>query len=70
MQLLLIADKDDETSRQIVGFFSDSNYQVIEAASVDVVLRNILKKKAMMVFTILIKNVHVLSMIFCVAEIV
>ncbi|MBN2809761.1 MAG: response regulator [Deltaproteobacteria bacterium] len=46
MQLLLIADRDDETSRRIVGFFSGSEYQVIEADSVDVVLRNVLKKEA------------------------
>ena len=46
MQLLLIADKDDETRRQIVGSFSGSDYRVIEADSVDVILRNVLKKEA------------------------
>ncbi len=46
MQLLLIADKNDETSRRIVGFFNGSEYKVIEANSVDVVLRNVLKKEA------------------------
>jgi len=46
MQLLLIADRDDEIRRRIVGFFSGSEYQVIEADSVDIVLRNVLKKEA------------------------
>jgi DNA-binding NtrC family response regulator len=46
MQFLLIADRDEETRRQIVGFFSGSEYRVIEANSVDTVLRNVLKKEA------------------------
>ncbi len=46
MKLLLIADKDEETRRRIVGFFSRSEYSVIEADSVDVVLRNVLKREA------------------------
>jgi len=46
MQFLLIADRDDETRRRIVGFFSGSEYRVIEADSVDIVLRNVLKKEA------------------------
>ncbi len=45
MQFLLIADRDEETRRQIVGFFSGSEYQVVEADSVDIVLRNVLKKE-------------------------
>ena len=46
MQLLLIADKDEETRRQIAGYFSGSEYSVIEADSVDVVLRDVLKREA------------------------
>ncbi|RLB68325.1 MAG: response regulator [Deltaproteobacteria bacterium] len=46
MQFLLIADRDDEIRSRIVGFFSGSEYQVIEADSVDIVLRNVLKKEA------------------------
>ncbi|MBN2332578.1 MAG: response regulator [Deltaproteobacteria bacterium] len=46
MHLLLIADRDEETRSRIVGFFNGSEYKVIEADSVDVVLRNILKKEA------------------------
>ncbi|MCK5914827.1 MAG: response regulator, partial [Deltaproteobacteria bacterium] len=49
MQLLLIADKDEETSSQIAGFFSGSEYSVIEADSVDVVLRDVLKREAKVV---------------------
>lgn len=46
MQLLLIADRDEETRRRIAGFFSGSEYSVIEAGSVDVVLRDVLKREA------------------------
>ena len=46
MQLLLIADRDEETRRRIVGFFSGSEYSVIEADTVDVVLSNVLKNEA------------------------
>lgn len=46
MQLLLIADRDEETRRRIAGYFSGSEYSVIEADSVDVVLRDVLKKEA------------------------
>jgi len=46
MPLLLIADRDEETRRRIAGFFSDSEYSVIEADSVDVVLRDVLKREA------------------------
>jgi DNA-binding NtrC family response regulator len=46
MQLLLIADRDEETRRRIVGFLSGSEYRVIEADSVDVVLSNVLKGEA------------------------
>ena len=46
MQLLLIADRDETTRKQIAGFFSGSEYSVIEADSVDVVLSNVLKKEA------------------------
>ena len=46
MQLLLIADRDEETRKQIAGYFSGSEYSVIEANSVDVVLRDVLKREA------------------------
>jgi len=46
MQLLLIADRDEETRRRIVGCFSGSEYSVVEADSVDVVLSNVLKNEA------------------------
>lgn len=46
MQLLLVADRDEETRSRIAGFFSGSEYEVIEADSVDVVLRDVLKKEA------------------------
>ena len=46
MQLLLIADRDEETRRRIAGYFSGSEYSVIEANSVDVVRRNVLKREA------------------------
>ncbi|MCK5681074.1 response regulator [bacterium] len=46
MQLLLIADKDEETRKRIAGFFRGGEYSVIEADSVDVVLRDVLKREA------------------------
>ncbi len=46
MQLLLIADRDEETRSRIVGFFSGSEYRVIESDSVDVILHNVLKREA------------------------
>jgi len=46
MQLLLIADRDEETRKRIAGFFSGSEYKIIEAHSVDIVLRNVLKGEA------------------------
>ncbi|MEA1921565.1 MAG: response regulator [Pseudomonadota bacterium] len=46
MQLLLIADRDETTRKQIAGYLNGSEYQVIEADSVDAVLRNVLKKEA------------------------
>ena len=46
MQTLHIADRDKETRRHIVGFFSGSEYRVIEADSMGVVLRNVLKNEA------------------------
>ena len=46
MRLLLVADRDRETRRRIAGFFSGSEFKVIEADSVDVVLRDVLKKEA------------------------
>ncbi|NIA20181.1 MAG: response regulator, partial [Xanthomonadaceae bacterium] len=46
MQLLLIADRDEETRRRIAGFFNGSEYSVIEADSADVILRNVLKREA------------------------
>ena len=46
MQTLQIADRDKETRRHIVGFFSGSEYRVVEADSMGVVLRNILKREA------------------------
>ena len=49
MQLLLIADRDEATRKQIAGYLNGSEYQIIEADSVDVVLRNVLKKEASVV---------------------
>jgi len=46
MQILLIADRDEETRRRIAGFFNESEYSVIEADSVDVVLHDVLKRDA------------------------
>ena len=46
MQLLLIADRDKENRRRIAGFFNGDEYSVIEADSVDVVLRDVLKREA------------------------
>jgi len=46
MQLLLIADRDQETRRRIAEFFGGSEYRIVEADSVDVVLRNVLKEEA------------------------
>lgn len=46
MQLLFVADRDEETRRRIAGFFSGSEYRVVEADSVEVVLRDVLKKEA------------------------
>ena len=46
MQLLLIADRDEDTRSRIVGFFSGSKYRVIESDSVDIILRNVLKREA------------------------
>jgi FixJ family two-component response regulator len=46
MQTLHIADRDKVTRRHIVRFFSGSEYRVIEADSMSVVLRNVLKREA------------------------
>ncbi len=46
MQILLIADRDEETRRRIAGFFNGTEYRVIEADSVDIVLRDVLKRDA------------------------
>ncbi len=46
MQILIIADRDEETRRRIAGFFNGSEYSVIEADSVDIVLRDVLKRDA------------------------
>ncbi len=46
MQILLIADRDEETRKRIAGFFNESEYSVIETDSVDVVLHDVLKKDA------------------------
>ncbi len=46
MQILLIADRDEETRKRIAGFFNESEYSVIATDSVDVVLHDVLKKDA------------------------
>ena len=46
---LLIADKDEETRKRIIGFFNGSEFRVIEADSVNVVLSNVLKKEAQVI---------------------
>ncbi len=46
MQTLQIIDTDKETRKHIVGFFNGSGYRVIEADSMGIVLRNVLKREA------------------------
>lgn len=46
MPLILIADTDEATRRRIIGFFTGSEYEVIEARSVASVINNVLRKKA------------------------
>lgn len=44
MQLLLIADRDNDARRQMAEIFGPGEYQVIEANSVDMVLHEVLKR--------------------------
>lgn len=44
MQLLLIADRDDDSRKQMAEIFGPGEYQVIEADTVDVVLHEVLKR--------------------------
>ena len=49
MEILLIADEDQENRDQIAGFFEETEYRVVAADSVDIVMRDVLKKGARVV---------------------
>lgn len=46
MRLLLIADEDEGMRDQVMELFGDTGYQVVVPGSVDLVLRDVLKKEA------------------------
>jgi DNA-binding NtrC family response regulator len=49
MRLLLIADKDINVRRQMTEIFDEPGYEIIAPESVDIVLRDVLKKDAKVV---------------------
>jgi DNA-binding NtrC family response regulator len=44
MEVVLIADEDEQNRDQITKLFGETDYQVMAADSVDVVMRDVLKK--------------------------
>ncbi len=49
MRLLLIADEDVQARDNMTQLFGDTEYQVVAANSVDVVMRDVLKKEAQVI---------------------
>ncbi len=49
MDVLLIADEDQQNRDQIAEFFDENDYRVVRADSVDVVMRDVLRKDAKVV---------------------
>jgi len=49
MQSLLIADEDVQTRDSMTQLFGDTEYEVVAADSVDVVMRDVLKKEAQVI---------------------
>jgi len=49
MGLLLIADEDVQTRDSMTQLFGDTEYEVVAADSVDVVMRDVLKKEAQVI---------------------
>ena len=49
MRLLLIADEDVQARDNMLHLFGDTDYQVVAANSVDVVMRDVIKKEAQVV---------------------
>ncbi len=49
MRLLLIADEDVQTRDNMTQLFGDTEYQVVAADSVDVVMRDVLKREAQVI---------------------
>ncbi len=49
MRLLLIADEDVQTRDSMTQLFGETEYEVVAADSVDVVMRDVLKKEAQVV---------------------
>lgn len=46
MEVVLIADEDEQNRDQITELFGETDYQVMAADSVDVVMRDVLRKDA------------------------
>lgn len=44
MEILLLADEDQKNRDQITEFFDETEYRVVAADTVDVVMRDVLKK--------------------------
>ncbi|MCJ7499775.1 response regulator [bacterium] len=49
MPLLLIADEDVQARDNMIQLFGETDYQVVAANSVDVVMRDVIKKEAQVV---------------------
>jgi len=49
MGLLLIADEDVQTRDSMTQLFGDTEYEVVAADSVDIVMRDVLKKEAQVI---------------------
>ena len=49
MRLLLIADEDTQTRDSMTQLFGDTEYEVVAADTVDVVMRDVLKKEAQVI---------------------
>lgn len=46
MRMLIIADEDIKSREQVMELFGDTEYQVVAPNSVDLVMRDVLKKEA------------------------
>ena len=49
MEVLVVADEDQQNRDRIAGMFDETEYQVVAADSVDAVMRDVLRKDAKVV---------------------